>query len=223
MRIKTPLVLINFKTYPRGTGKEAVKTAKVCERVARDTSASIGVAVQAVDIAAVASAVSLPVLAQHMDGNAQGRNTGSIIAEALVAAGAAGTLLNHSEKRLPPDELAAAVNRARAANLLTVVCVATAEEAGKVASLHPDFIAIEPPELISGDVSVSTAKPEMVTAAVRNVHAAAPVLCGAGVKGRQDVLKALELGTAGVLLASGVMVKAENLEKELRSLVAGLQ
>jgi triosephosphate isomerase len=48
------------------------------------------------------------------------------------------------------------------------------------------------------------------------------VFCGAGVKDRRDVRKALELGTVGVLLASGV-VKAKDPEKALRDLASGLR
>jgi triosephosphate isomerase len=71
---------------------------------------------------------------------------------------------------------------------------------------------------------VTTANPEIVSGAVQRIRAVNPnvgVLCGAGVKSRKDVAKALELGTVGVLLASGV-VKAKNPEAALRDLVKGL-
>src|SRR2546426_9139088 len=74
-------------------------------------------------------------------------------------------------------------------------------------------------------VSVTTAKPEVITKAVDRIRAGNPrvsVLCGAGVKARKDVAKALELGTVGVLLSSGV-VKAKDPEKALRDLVKGLR
>ena len=48
------------------------------------------------------------------------------------------------------------------------------------------------------------------------------MLCGAGVKNGRDVAKALELGTDGVLLASGV-VKAKDRRSVLMDLVAGLK
>ena len=47
------------------------------------------------------------------------------------------------------------------------------------------------------------------------------VLCGAGVKNGKDVAKALELGSDGVLLASGI-VKAKDKEKVIRDLASGL-
>ena len=64
----------------------------------------------------------------------------------------------------------------------------------------------------------------MVREAVERVKAVDPevkVLCGAGVKNGEDVKKALELGTVGVLLASG-LVKSDDLEGVIRDLESGL-
>ncbi|MFB6077278.1 MAG: triose-phosphate isomerase, partial [Candidatus Nanohaloarchaea archaeon] len=82
----------------------------------------------------------------------------------------------------------------------------------------PDFVAFEPPELIGGDVSVASAKPELIEAAVEN--AATTVLTGAGVKDSDDVETALDLGTDGVLVASGV-VKADDPAAAMTDLVSG--
>ena len=84
----------------------------------------------------------------------------------------------------------------------------TAEEARKVATLQPSFVAVEPPELIGGDVSVSTARPEIITGSVAAVDGV-PLLVGAGIKNGTDVRIAMKLGAVGVLVASGV-VKASN-------------
>jgi triosephosphate isomerase len=223
-KIKTPVIIVNFKTYKESSGKKAVALAKICEKVANSSNSVIAVAVQAADIKAVADSVSIPVFAQHIDGATYGAHTGAVVAENVKQNGAEGTLLNHSEKKVSSDELAAAVKRCKEAGLVSIVCAATAKEAESVARLKPDFIAIEPPELIGGDVSVSTARPELIAETVKKVHKVAtiPVLCGAGVKTAEDVRKAIELGTAGVLLASGV-TKAKNPEKVLKELVAGMR
>ena len=120
--------------------------------------------------------------------------------------------------------MAKSVPRCRELGLEVIACADDIVEAETLAKLSPDYIAIEPPELIGGDVSVTTANPEIVSGAVERIRAANPnvgVLCGAGVKSRKDVAKALELGTVGVLLASGV-VKAKDPEAALRDLVKGL-
>ena len=105
------------------------------------------------------------------------------------------------------------------------MCAGDLHEVGTVAGLSPDYVAIEPPELIGGDVSVTKAKPEVVSGAVERVRNANPkvdVLCGAGVRTARDVSRAIELGTVGVLLATAV-VKAKDPKKALTDLVKGLR
>ena len=54
---------------------------------------------------------------------------------------------------------------------------------------------------------------------VRRVNPEVKVLTGAGISTGEDVKKALELGTVGVLLASGV-TKAKDPEKAIKNLVS---
>jgi triosephosphate isomerase len=80
---------------------------------------------------------------------------------------------------------------------------------------------VEPPELIGGDISVTTANPGIVSGtveAVKSVDSGIKVLCGAGVKNGNDVKTAVDLGAEGVLLASGV-VKAKDPESVIRDLI----
>jgi triosephosphate isomerase len=107
----------------------------------------------------------------------------------------------------------------------SVVCTNNAAVSRAAAAIHPTFVAVEPPELIGGDVSVTTADPGVVSRSVDLVKAVAGevrVLCGAGVKTGADVRKALELGTDGVLLASGVAL-AEDVRSVARDLAAGVR
>ena len=83
----------------------------------------------------------------------------------------------------------------------------------------PDYVAIEPPELIGSGIPVSKADPGIVRNSVAAVtDPNVKVLCGAGISKGEDVKAALELGTVGVLLASGV-VKAKDPKAALRDLV----
>src|SRR6266704_478662 len=153
-----------------------------------------------------------------------GQTTGWIPPEALLEAGAAGTLINHSERKVAWEEMAKSIPRCRDLGLEVIACADDLAEAETLAKLSPEYIAIEPPELIGGKVSVTSANPEVVSGAVdriRAVNAEVRVLCGAGVRTRKDVARALELGTSGVLLSSGV-VKAKGPEGALRNLVQGL-
>jgi triosephosphate isomerase len=101
-------------------------------------------------------------------------------------------------------------------------CAADLEEAKSLAEMGPTFIAVEPPELIGGDISVTTADPSIVSdtvAVVKAINPAVRVLCGAGVKNGQDVATAIKLGAEGVLLASGV-TKASDVASVLNDLVS---
>lgn len=223
--MRTPFILVNFKAYPEALGPKALELAKRCAIVAEETGRSFAVAPSALDLALVARSVRLPVLAQHLDPQEPGKATGWIPPEAALAAGAVGTLVNHSERKVAWEEMRDLIRKCRELGLEVVACADDVAEAETAAKLGPDYLAIEPPELIGGDVSVTTAKPEVITRAVERIHATGPkvqVLCGAGVKTGRDVAKALSLGTVGVLLASGV-VKAKNPEKALRDLAKGLE
>ena len=96
--------------------------------------------------------------------------------------------------------------------MMSIVCVKDVAEARKYAKLNPDYIAIEPPELIGSGKAVSTEKPELITKAAEAVKSAknnTKLLCGAGIVSGDDVAKAIELGSKGILVASGI-IKAKN-------------
>ncbi len=214
------MIIVNFKTYESAVGENAVSLAKIHEAVATETGANIGVAVGALDLERVIAAVKIPVFAQHVDAADFGSSTGGIVPESVRKMGAVGTLLNHSEKRLG-ESLSAAVEAAKRAGLKIIICAEDDDEAEKiVAEYKPDFVAVEPPELIGGDISVTTANPEVIENSLKKVGDT-PLLVGAGVKNGVDVATAIKLGAQGVLLASGV-TKAENPAEILRDLARGL-
>jgi triosephosphate isomerase len=211
-----PVYIINFKTYRESSGRNALKLAKICDNVAKKRKARVIVCLQPADIC-VSKKVSVPVFAQHIDPVEQGQTTGYIIAEDVKADGASGTLLNHSEHKLQFAKLKKAVQICRKNKLKIVICASTPAEAKKVSALKPDYIAIEPPELIGGKVSVSEAKPEIILKTTKLIRKI-PVLCGAGIHQREDVAKAIKLGAKGILVASAV-VKAKNPGKILNGLI----
>lgn len=219
--MRAPVVIINFKAYAEVQGDRAVALADACQEVSDDTGVTIAVCPPTTELSSVSRAVTVPVFAQHVDAKRPGAATGYTTPELAKAAGAAGTLLNHSERRMVLADLALAVRLCKDAGLITCVCTDTGSTSAAAASLEPDLIAVEPPELIGGDVSVTDAQPEIVSDAVKAVHRideGIQVLCGAGVKTGKDVKKAVELGASGVLLASGV-VKAKEPRKVLADLV----
>lgn len=155
-KLKTPVLFVNFKTYEEATGKNAVALAKLCEAVAKKSGASIVPVVQALDLRAVAAAVSLPVFAQHVDAVSFGSNTGKILPEALKQAGAVGTVLNHAEFKQPNEVIQKAVVRCKENGLLVMACAETQERAVQLSAFSPDFLAVEPPELIGSVFQLQT-------------------------------------------------------------------
>jgi len=218
LKITTPIILINFKTYLEGTGKKAVELARKAETVYHETKVCVGLAPQCCDIAALASTVSLPIFAQHIDFENAGSFTGYMLPEAVKETGAVGALINHSEHRLKLSDVDTSITRTRELGLISVVCSNNAKVSAAVAALEPDMIAIEPPELIGTGIPVSKAQPEVVSGTVelvRRINKRVTILCGAGITRGEDVAAALRLGTAGVLVASGI-VKAKDPYKVIR-------
>ncbi|MBS3119602.1 triose-phosphate isomerase [Candidatus Woesearchaeota archaeon] len=226
VNISTPVIILNFKTYRQGTGENAVELAKACELVEQESGIPIVAAVQAADIYRVVSSVDkLKVIAQHMDPVEPGKNTGFITPEAIQQAGAIGSIINHAEHQLPLEKISELIKRAKALDLFTVVCADTARKAGEVARLGPDMVSVEPPELIGTGISVSKAKPDLVRSVVEKVHAInpeLPALCGAGITEKEDVIRAVQQGAQGILLASGVVLSKDP-EGVLRELAAGFR
>ncbi|UCE44431.1 MAG: triose-phosphate isomerase [Candidatus Bathyarchaeota archaeon] len=211
-KLRTPMLLVNFKTYQEAAGRKALKLAEAAEKVSLETAVCVGLAPQLVDLAPVARLVTLPIFAQHIDPITPGSFTGYVLPKSVKEAGATGTLINHSERRLRLTDIDATIKKAREAGLVSVVCANNPEVSAAVAALNPDMLAVEPPELIGTGIPVSKAKPEVVSGTVELVKAInsdVVVLCGAGITRGVDVTAALRLGTEGVLVASGI-VKAKD-------------
>ena len=218
------VVIVNFKAYAEVDGQKAVDLAKACEEVATETGAAIMVCPPMVELAAVSASVKIPVLSQNVDAKKPGSATGWVTPSMVRACGCYGTLINHSEHKVDPQIVGEAVRMSHDLGLCVIVCADNVESAKQLAVFAPDYIAVEPPELIGGDISVTTADPDIVKNTVNEVHSVNPnikVLCGAGVKNGKDVATAIELGADGVLLASGV-VKSSDPRATLRDLVSGL-
>jgi len=224
--LKLPVVFINFKTYRESTGKNALDLAKKAEAVSMQYGVSIVLVVQAIDLREIANAVKIPVFAQHIDPVVYGSFTGHILPEAVKDAGAIGTVLNHAENKRDNDFLQKAISRAKDAGLNVMVCAESIERAKQIASFaqKPDLIAVEPPELIGGNISVSTAQPGLISDSVKAIHAISniPVIVGAGIKNSNDVRKSIELGSAGVFVASGI-IKAPDSKKAIEDLASGFK
>jgi len=218
------LIVLNFKTYKESTGDAALKLAKTCDDVAMENNVNIIVCPQIGDIYRISREVDIPVFAQGFENIKYGSNTGHVLPESVKEAGAAGCLLNHSENRLKFADIDASIQKLKELCMTSIVCTNNIATTKAAAALSPDYVAVEPPELIGSGISVSKAQPEVITGsvdAVKKVNENVRVLCGAGISTGSDLKSALELGTEGVLLASGI-VCAKDPKAALLDLICGL-
>ncbi|VVC04016.1 Triosephosphate isomerase [Candidatus Bilamarchaeum dharawalense] len=213
------MIVLNLKTYP-----ETIEKTLLFAEIAKEVVEESGVRIVTCPPAAYLqdAAQKTEVFAQHADPQQPGAFTGSVPVELLKYFKVKGSLVNHSEKKLPLEVVRATSERLHMVGLESLVCAASTKEAVDIAQFCPTIIAVEPPELIGSGVSVSKANPEIVinsVKAVKEVNHKITVLCGAGVSNKEDVQKALELGSEGVLLASA-FVKAKDPKVFLKDLVA---
>ncbi|MEM3007912.1 MAG: triose-phosphate isomerase [Candidatus Nitrosotenuis sp.] len=217
------MFIINYKNYDEIAGKKAVMLAKVADKVAKKHHIKIAIAPPHHLLGSIKN-YSGPLLAQHVDNAKVGSTTGYVIPELLKKSKIAGSLINHSEHRIPQSDIVELVSRLKNLKMISVVCVKDVQEASKYAKINPTYIAIEPPELIGTRKAVSTERPELITKAAQAVSAAknsTKLLCGAGIVTGDDVRRAIELGSSGILVASGI-VKAKNWNKIVQEFAKGM-
>ncbi len=207
-RLSKPAVVVNFKSYSEVHGRGALELAQICEQVSQETGIQVAVCPPTAELAYVARSVKIPVFTQSVDPYPEGARTGWNTPSLARTAGAIGTLVNHAEHRLSDGEIGKTVGICRTIPLETMVCADTPRTAAGVATFEPTYVALEPPELIGGDLSVTKANPQSITESVemvRKVSSKVGVLCGAGIKSGLDVAGAIDMGAVGVLVASGVV------------------
>jgi len=220
-KMKTPILILNLKGYDEVLGEQALNYARIANKIAEKyQTVQILVAPHLPTFKQIAEVTSC--IAQHIDSLEPGPYTGHIVPKEIKLLGGIGSLINHSEKRMPLEDIRKSIELCRKYGLVSFVCAQDNNEVRTIAKLNPDFIAIEPPELIGSDASVSKARPESITQAVIDLkNSNTQLLCGAGINTRKDVEKAIQLGAKGILVASAV-VMADDVEGTLEELVKGM-
>lgn len=205
LEITPPFFEIGPKAYMYG--RDVVNVARQADALSRAYGVQVIFTPQYVDIPAVARAVeTLFVFAQHMDSLEPGRGVGSVLPEAVKAAGASGVLLNHVERRLSREELARTIRRADEVGLATMVCADDIPDAVSIAGLGPNAIIVEAPALIAGGRRDDDARRAIAAAneAVWQVNPGIRVLHGAGIAGAQDVYDVVAAGAQGTGSSSAI-------------------
>ena len=217
------MFIINCKNYEEIAGEKIIKLAKIAEKISKKYKIKIAIAPPH-HLIPLITKFGIIVLAQHLDDKKIGSTTGFMIPEIIKKSKIDGSIINHSEHRITESEIKNLVKRLKKLKLKTIVCVKNVSEAKKYAKINPTFIAIEPPELIGTGRAISTEKPQLITNSINAVQDAknsTKLLCGAGIVSAEDVSRAVELGSKGILVASGV-IKAKNWERILSDFSRGL-
>jgi triosephosphate isomerase (TIM) len=225
---KIPILILNFKNYHEIGGQKGIELARLVQKVSESFGRRIQLVVAPPQpaLSLVRQNVNIPVYAQHLDYAEEGSTTGFFIPEMARSYGAQGSLLNHSEHRIDKiDTIQGLVNRLRSLQMVSVVCARTASEVSTLARYEPDYIAIEPPELIGTGRAVSRENPSIVTDSIdaaARISQKARVICGAGITDATDVSSALKLGAVGILVASGI-IKATSWIEKITELASGFE
>ena len=219
--MKRPLI-INFKNYEEVAGDRAIKLADSARQVAENLQLEIVLAPPHPVLALLAKEIRIPVICQHVDDEKMGPSTGFIMPEIAKSYGVVGSLINHSEHRMEMSSISRLVERLRKLDMVSIVCAQEPQEVVEISNLEPDFIAIEPPELIGSGRAVSKENPTIITKSIEGAGSRSSIICGAGISDKDDVSKAMDLGSQGILVASGV-IKAASWEKKITELASAMK
>lgn len=219
-QIRIPFFVVNPKAYLYG--RKSLELALEADRLAEQYDVDIFFTAQAVDLRMIREKTSRIILtAQHMDGLTPGKGMGHVLPDALKDAGVEAVFLNHAEHPMTVNQLARAMARADALDILTFVCADTVEEARALAKLHPDIMICEPTSLIgTGKVSGADYM-HSTNNAVRSESANTLVLQAAGISTGKNVYDAIRSGADGTGATSGI-VAASDPVAALREMIAAL-
>ena len=219
--IKPPFFEVGPKAYLYGD--DMLRLAKAIDRAAIKYDVDVIVTPQYTDIRLLAENTErISVFAQHMDYLTPGRGLGSVLPEAVKAAGAVGVMLNHAEKKLTLPEIEKTIARADEVGLATIVCADTVDELNAIAKMSPNLLVAEPTELIgTGKTSDANYVKETIET-VRAINPAIMVLQGAGISNGQDVYNTIKLGAQATGSTSGI-IKAKDPEAMVDEMLSALR
>ena len=222
--MKGPIV-INCKNYLEVAGEKILQLAKIAQDISEQYKIEIMIAPPQNSLFYLSQFIKLPLICQHIDNEKVGPTTGFIIPELARSYGASGSLINHSEHRIEHSHIQKLIERLRQLNMFSLVCASTPKEVGELSRFNPDMIAIEPPELIGTGKAVSKVNPSIITESVKEAKMYSKnvkVICGAGIVDKIDIQSAINLGSKGILLASG-LIKSESWKDKLIELSKGFE
>ena len=203
--IRPPFFEVGPKAY--AFGPDVLDLARHADALSAEYGVQVIFTPQYVDIPVIAREVRhVLVFAQHMDSLPRGRGQGSVLPEALEAAGADGVMLNHVERRLSREELTRTIGRADEVGLATMVCADDADDAVDIARLGPNIIIVESPALIGSRTVGAEGRASVAEtdAVIGRVQPDIRILHGAGISNAQDVYDVIAAGAQATGSSSAI-------------------
>jgi len=200
-----------------------LKLAKTADAASKKYDVRIILTPQYTDISMLAKETqNLLIFAQHMDPLPIGRGQGSVLPEAVKAAGATGVMLNHAEMPMSISDLNKTIKRADEVGLISIVCADTLEEAVAIAHFAPNIIVAEPTEFIGTGQTSDEKYILETTAAIKKINPEIQVLQAAGISNGQDVYRVIKAGADATGTTSGIM-KAADPEAMLEEMICAVR
>lgn len=209
-----PFLITNFKNHKQSTGKDAQELAKIHNDIQKQTNKKIGICPNNDDLQVATENKNIIIIAQHSDLTS---DNGQFSSKKLKEIGVQGSLLNHSDHRLPTEIIKKTIKELHNEDLFVIICAETPKEVEFFQKLNPDAIAFEPKELIGGDISVATAESKSIKECIKNAKNI-PLYIGAGIKTKKDIEIGLKLGVKGFLASSNIC-KSNTKTQKLKELL----
>jgi triosephosphate isomerase len=147
-----------------------------------------------------------------------------VLPEAIKEAGAAGSLLNHAEKKLSLAEIQHTIQRADEVGLATMVCADDLQEALEIAKMSPNVILVESPKLIEAGKREADdqLKIKEVNQTLWQINPNILVLHGGGMSTGEDAYNIVKWGAQATGSTSGVILAQDPL-KRLEEMISGMR
>lgn len=202
------MIIINFKIYSETFGDKALELAKIIKEILTTSKTKIIITVSALDAHRLQNITNQETWLQNVDEYVDGKHTGWISATQAQSIGIKGSLLNHSEHRLPKGTIQKIIAH-KPKDFKIVCCAHSLNQISWIRKSNPDFILYEPPELIaSPDKSVASEKADSIKNAV-TLASPIPLIVGAGIKSAEDVRVSRKMGAIGVCLSSAFVLSED--------------
>lgn len=220
-KIKTPFFSVSPKSYL--IGQDLLDLALITDKLAEKLESTIFFTAPPMELSNIVNNTkNVVVTSQSADGLGLGKGMGRPLLESLKEIGVQATFINHMEAQLTFKEIVSAISKARDLEIISIVCVDTAEEARIISYANPDIILCEPNYLIGTGQTSDDKYIHETMREIKKVNSNVLVMEGAGITCGADVSRIIDLGADGTGVSS-ILAKDCNKEELLKNLFSGLK